>query len=117
MPYYAMKGQLILWIVRSTLRVGIKKSELVELVQVRDIYEASKLVELVRVNYGCEHPNSLNWFKFIMDAIHVIGFRAMVLCVLLLASVDRLARGWRSLEAASHYQITIFGIMKHLLEF
>ena len=31
-------------------------------------------------------------------------------------SVARLARGWRSLEAASHYQVAIFGIMKHILE-
>ncbi|KHG24894.1 HLA class I histocompatibility antigen, A-23 alpha chain [Gossypium arboreum] len=76
----------------------IKKSELVELSKFV-IYMKHLSSLKVRVHYGCEHPNSLNWSEFIMDAIHVIGFRAIVLCALLVAGVVRLARGWRSSEA------------------
>ena len=48
------------------MSLGIKKSELVEWSKFM-IYEASELIE---------------WFEFIMDALHVIEFRTMVLCVL-----------------------------------
>ncbi|KHG23367.1 RNA-directed RNA polymerase L [Gossypium arboreum] len=53
----------------SDMSLGIKKSELFEWSGFV-IYVASEFVE---------------WSKFIMDAIHVIEFREMVLCVLSVA--------------------------------